>query len=413
MDNRTAARSILTPVLPSPSGRHFVDHRGQPVFWLGDTLWDLFRMYTREEALELLRNRWTKGFNVILVMLLGLDETKTRGAGKVAHLNIESETPWLGNDPLRPNEKYFRHVDSIIRLGEMTGQTFVVGIYHMWHEKVITTANARAWARWVANRYRDVPNLIWCMYPKAEPGFVAVSRELAAGLREGDGGSHLISVHPDPAVASSSFLHDEEWLAFNMIQTWAAFVRIEEMVRIDYTRTPVKPVVMAEGHYEEKQIPKPLTPHDIRKQAWWSQLAGAYHVYGHDRAVIAPREWRQWMDSPGARQVAVFREVITALPAWWTLVPDENLIAAGAGSGFSRNMAARCVDGSWLIAYLSEPSSISLRVDALAPGRRVRAAWIDPRSGEPTDVGIFPAGGTSDFTSPQGWEDAVLLVEPQ
>jgi hypothetical protein len=43
------------------------------------------------------------------------------------------------------------------------------------------------------------------MAPEAKPEFLAVLRDLAAGLRARDGGSHLITFQPDPAPYSSSF----------------------------------------------------------------------------------------------------------------------------------------------------------------------------------------------------------------
>ena len=56
---------------------------------------------------------------------------------------------------------------------------------------------------------------MWSMYPRAEAAYVPVCRALAEGLQEGDGGAHLITVHPDPSPASSNFLHGEPWLASN------------------------------------------------------------------------------------------------------------------------------------------------------------------------------------------------------
>ena len=76
------------------------------------------------------------------------------------------------------------------------------------------------WARWLAGRYRDAPNIVWSMTPEAKPEFVPILRELAAGLREGDGGRHLITFKPDPAPYSSSFIHAEKWLDFDSMQTW-------------------------------------------------------------------------------------------------------------------------------------------------------------------------------------------------
>jgi hypothetical protein len=389
----------------SAGGRHFTDEAGTPVFWLGDTQWELFRLFTPETARRVLADRAAKGFNVILIMLTGVDPAHIGDDRNRSYANLEGELPWVNGDPATPNERYFRTVDRNIRLGAGTGQTFVVGIFHQWHKEIVTVPKARGWARWVAARYRDVPGLVWCMYPKATEEYKPVCRELAAGLREGDGGAHLTTMHPDPSVASSSFMHEEPWLAFNMIQTCVDYDRIVEAVAADYARSPVKPVIMAEGGYEGVEFGKTQTALEIRQQAWWTQLAGGYHVYGHNDAWQAPQEWEKWLDSPGSRDLKVFRDVITSLPEWWKLVPDQSLLAAGTGSGFSLNAAARHSGGHWAVAYLSTPSTVTLLPDPL--DRPCRAAWINPSTGARTPAGS-PAMA---FTTPAGWSDAVLLLE--
>ncbi len=402
---------VISPIRISPNGRYFVNQDGAPVFWLGDTQWELFRQCTMDQALRILRDRQAKGFNVILIMLTGVDHGAFDPNRPAPYTNLDGELPWVDGDPLRPNEAYFRRVDDMIRLGEQTGQTFVVGVYHQWHAGIITLEKARAWARWVARRYRDVPNLIWSMYPRAEPGYMPVCRELAAGLQEGDGGTHLISVHPDPSVASSSFMHDEEWLAFNMIQTCVDYDRIHEAVTADFRRAPAKPVVMAEGGYEGGEFGKLQTAHHIRKQAYWTQLAGGHHVYGHNEAWQAPRSFEAWIDAPGSRHLRVFKDIITAQEGWWDLIPDQMLFAGGAGSGYSLNVAARSADGRWAMVYLSEPSTVTLRLEPIAPNGRVVATWVNPASGDRMPAGNHEVHGVVSFTCPSGWEDAVLLVE--
>ncbi len=404
--------SPLSPLQVSPNGRYFVDRDNRPTFWLGDTQWELFRLFDADTALRILHNRQAKGFNVILVMLTGVDISQFDPAGSFSYTNLEGEVPWLGYDPLRPIEAYFQHIDPLIRLGEQTGQTLVVGIYHKWHANVITLEKARPWARWVARRYREVPNLIWSMYPNASAEFIPVCRELAAGLQEGDGGSHLICVHPDPSVASSSFLHHDPWLAFNMIQTCIDYDQIPATVSADYALMPAKPVVMAEGGYEGQEFDRLQTPHHIRKQAYWTQLSGGHHVYGHNDAWAFPAAWETWLTAPGAAHLQIFREVITSLAAWWDLVPDLSLFVSGLGSGFALNTAARSASGRWIIAYLSEPSCISLRLDSLVGSTFAQAWWIDPTSGERFSAGTHPISSLAAFETPSGWADAVLLVEP-
>jgi len=83
------------------------------------------------------------------------------------------------------------------------------------------------------------------MTPEATQEFVPILRELAAGLHAGDGGRHLVTFKPDPAPYSSSFIHAEEWLDFNSMQTWNRTDLIYPFVTKDYNLQPVKPVLMA------------------------------------------------------------------------------------------------------------------------------------------------------------------------
>jgi hypothetical protein len=402
--------SLISSLQVSANGRYFIDRQGNPAFWLGDTQWELFRMFNPEQARSILQNRQRKGFNVILIMLTGVEAGLVEKELMAPYVNLEGEVSWSDGDPLKPNEAYFQHVDRMIRLGEETGQTYVVGVFHQWHKDIITLEKARPWARWVAHRYRHVPNLIWSMYPRATPEYIPICRELAAGLQQGDGGRHLISVHPDPSVASSSFLHAEPWLAFNMIQTCIDYDRIWEAVSSDYRRTPVKPVVMAEGGYEGVEFGKLQTAWQIRKQAYWTQLAGGHHVYGHNESWRLPRSWDLWIDAPGSYSLSVFRELITSLPAWWDLIPDQSLFASGTGRGDSLNLAARSAQGDWILVYLSEPCKVSLHTGSLN-GQVKRAWWIDPVRGERTPAEVFQDAGIQAFTTPRGWDDSLLLME--
>jgi hypothetical protein len=64
-----------------------------------------------------------------------------------------------------------------------------------------------------------------------------------------------------------------------------------------------------------------------------------------------------------------------------------------------------------VLAYLSEPGTVSLRLETLTAGKQARAEWINPASGAREPAGMFARTGTEAFTSPPGWEDAVLFVE--
>jgi hypothetical protein len=253
------------------------------------------------------------------------------------------------------------------------------------------------------------------MTPEARQEFVPVLRELAAGLRDGDGGRHLITFKPDPAPYSSSFIHPEPWLDFNSMQVWKSIELIYPFVTKDYNLTPVKPVLMAEGAYEHgSEYGFDVTPLWIRRQAYYSYLAGAHHTYGHNDSWRVLPTWKEALDAPGATQLGILKKTFEGRREWWHLVPDQTVLAAGGvTTGQILNLAARHTDGAWAMVYCGAKASISVAMDKVAAGPgAARACWIDPRTGEQTAVGESPAKGVRSFTTPDGWEDALLILEP-
>ena len=388
----------------SDSGRYFTDYDSKPVFWLGDTQWQLFRSFSLDDAEMTLRNRKRHGFSFIQVMLLGVN----------IEPNLDGEEPFTDSDPLRPNERYFRHIDSVLeRAADIGGVTLVIGIYHKGYaEDCFTEKNAREWARWLASRYRHIPCIIWSMYPAASPEYIPICRELASGLVVGDGGAHLITVHPDPSPATSAALfHDEPWLACNSIQTFKDVELIFPMTTEDYRRTPTKPVVMAEGAYEAGiEYGFDITPLWVRRQAYYSYFAGGHHSYGHNDSWRLNPTWREALDAPGAVQMGVLKKTLESLPEWWTLTPDNSLLASGRRcEGAILTLAARHVSDTWAAVYTGAPAEFVLDLERL-DGSEYDTRWIDPRNGATVTSDRVAADGARTFRLPDGLEDGIFIL---
>jgi hypothetical protein len=392
------------PIKVSENHRYFVDSRGQPVFWLGTTQWQLFREYKLEDAKTILDKTRSHGFAFVQVMLLGV------GDGTAP--NVYGRKPWVNDDPLTPNEAYFKNVDSVVRIAGDNDLVISMTLYHQRYRNRITLEKARRWAKWLAQRYKDTPNIVWSMTPEARPAFVPVLRELAAGLREGDGGRHLVTFKPDPAPYSSSFLHGESWLDFDAMQTWNGVKLIYPMVTKDYHLKPVKPVLMAEGAYEAgTEYGFEVTPLWIRRQAYYSYLAGGHHTYGHNDSWRVLPTWQKALDAPGAVQLGILKKTFLARNQWWLLVPDQTILASGGQTnGEVLHLAARHQDGRWLMVYLADKASFSVDLSQLKAGQG-NAFWVDPKTGDSTAVGQVSSAGVKSFTTPEGWEDALLIVE--
>ncbi len=407
------------PLRVGADGRHFVDSAGEPFFLLGDTQWELVRGYSLAQAELILRTRAAQGFTAVLVMLLSVGASGTAdGPADGSHPNTDGHRPWIDGDPLRPDEGYFRNVDAVVSLAAALGLGVVLGIYHARSGAAnpIQLPNARAWARWLGERYRGAANIVWSMYPRAGEASLAVARELAAGLREGDGGGHLVSVHPDPAPASSGpVFHGEEWLSFDTIQTFSAVEGIPPMIEADRGRVPTKPVVMAEGAYEAGiEYGFPVTPLWVRRQAYYSVLSGASHCYGHNDLWRMWPTWKEALQAPGARQLSVLRGIIAGLPEWWRLEPDRGMLGGPTGGTDSRiiNLAARHPDGAWGLVYLGAGGQATIRMGRASSRGQFAARWIDPRDGTETQAGAVSAPApAATLTAPDGWEDAVLVLE--
>ena len=393
------------PIKASRDGHYFVDSDGKPVFWLGTTQWELFRGYKLEDAKTILEKSHSHGFTFVQVKLLG--------QGDGSRPNAYGEKPLRNDDALTPNEAYFKNVDAVVRAAREQDLVISMSIYHQSYRKHIPLEKARAWAKWLAERYRDAPNIVWSSTPEATKEFVPILRELAAGLREADKSRRLITFKPDPAPApSSSFIHDEEWLDFNSMQVWNAVKQIYPMVTKDYGLKPAKPTLMAEAAYEAgSEYGFEVTPLWVRREAYYSYLAGGHHTYGHNDSWRILPTWKEALDAPGARQMKILRKIYEARSEWWLLVPDQSILSSGGRTeGDVLHLAARHRDGRWAMVYLADKAEFSVDMSKLS-GPELKAFWIDPRSGEELEIGRCASKGTKAFSTPAGWEDSLLVLE--
>ena len=393
----------------SPNGRFFVDQNGKPQFWLGDTQWNLFRSHTFDEAKRIIENRSKIGFTVIQVMLLGFKHK--------IHAPAVNGEAFPDHDPMMPNQAYFSHVESIIELARQHGIVLVIGLDHPTI-RLVNQDTARSYGRWIGERFGKYPNIIWAAtYLVPEGENLAIMREIAQGLHEGDTGHHLITCHPDPAdpVATSGISHHEEWLDFNCIQTFSSIHLIVDAVAADYARIPAKPVVMAEGAYEAgPEYGFEVTPRLIRKQAYLSYFAGGHHSYGHNDNWRVPPTWEASLKAPGAHHLSVLKEFFTNR-RWWEYSPDAALYMestinnANDQTACSKVLASANRDS--VLIYSDRPTTLTFDLEKIPVTSPVTAYWFDPRNGDVLSVADCLSSGLHALSSPAEWEDSLLILE--
>ncbi|MFA7491125.1 MAG: glycoside hydrolase family 140 protein [Mariniphaga sp.] len=425
----------------SDNRRFLVFEDGTPFFYLGDTAWELFHRLNKEETGKYFENRRERGFTVIqAVALAELDGLNTP--------NAEGETPLIDNHPEHPNEKYFAHVDWVIRKAEEKG--LYIGLLPTWGDKwnvkwgegplVFTPENAGVFGRFLGERYKDFKNIIWIIggdRPLEEDVHREILVAMANGLRSGDGGAHLITFHPQGGQGSAQYFHDEEWLDFNMRQNGhnQRFTGVYENISKDYGRTPVKPVMDGEPIYEDHPIEfRPdnfghSISADVRRPLYWNLFSGAFgHTYGHHSVwqmwqpgrnpVNRPlMPWYDAINQPGAAQMQYGRWLLESRP-FLSRIPDNSMIvnheypSSLPGAGVYTFVATRDQEGTYAMIYAPVGRSFQVKMDVIK-GDDVIAWWYNPRNGEATKIGLFPNTGSKEFCPPEKGEvlDWVLVLD--
>jgi len=424
----------------SPDGHYLVYDDGSPFFWLGDTGWELFHRLTYAEIESYLENRSQKGFNVIQAVILA----EMNGLKKP---DRSGRLPFDDLNPDKPNEDYFQFVDSVIQLAG--SKNLYMGLLPTWGDKVtmmwgagpvvFNEENAYRYGLWLGKRYSEYRNIIWILGGDRPPmdennDWRPVWRSMAKGILEATHDKALISYHISGGdMSTSQFIHNEEWLDINMIQSGHGSghdVPIWDLITRDRNLLPVKPVLDSEPNYEDHPVnPWPswnpengyFRDYDVRKQTYRSVFAGACGVtYGHhsiwqfwnpgeEKINYADRYWTEAMDRPGAFQVGYLRKLIESRPQL-TRIPDPSVIENGQGEKGEYCCATRDTDGSYIMVYIPFGKTITVNTRSLK-SKKIYAWWFNPKTAMATPIGKIKNNQSIDFTTPStGFENDWVLV---
>lgn len=395
----------------SDDKRRLVNEDGSAFFYMGDTAWELFHRCSKEETEMYMKDRKAKGFNVVqAVVLAEIDGLNTP--------NAEGEKPFVSNNTLEPNEAYFKHVDWVIAKAEELG--IYIAALPTWGDKwskrwgkgpVVfdNPDKARKYGRYLGERYKNQPNIIWVMGGDRNPEsdlHLEINRAMAEGIKEGDGGKHLMTYHPSGSASSSQWFHNDTWLDFNMLQSGHSVINrlVYNNVSRDYNLKPVKPCLNGEPQYEDipvgfSVLNERFTAYDARQSAYWSVLAGALgHTYGNNNIwqmwtenntpILGARiPWYEAIHQPGALQMGYVRRLFESRP-FLQMIPDQDILADVFGQNKDEIRAARGSDNSFVIVYTPHGNPVHLNLDKFTADT-LSGYWYNPREGLSQKIEAF------------------------
>jgi hypothetical protein len=435
-------QTILPTLQVSPNNRYLQTSEGKPFFWMADTAWIAIERLTREEMVYYFKDRRSKGFNVLQVMVIRELPTK----------NVYGAEPFVDNDATRPlllpaDNNFWTHVDYFV--DEAANYGFYVALVPMWGNAAQKLPKDGSWGRdygvFLANRYGKRTNIVWLNGGDILGSIQTQAWENLGSVLDEMTTNQLITFHPFARSSSSQWFHDRKWLDFNMFQsghrtydqrrerdgpaeTWKGEDNWKYVAE-DLALTPPKPTIDGEPSYED--IPHGLhnaedgywTTPDIRRYQYWSVFAGSFgltfgnnavfqfHAPEHGKGFFWPRGyWKEALDQGGAGQMRHLKDLMLSR-SYFDRVPDQSLVAGENGERYERVIATRGADYAFLYTYTGRAFDV---VGGKIAGDKVKATWMNPRTGEMTVIGDFKNAGVLHFKppgQPENGNDWVLILD--
>jgi len=394
--------------------RFLVKEDDTPFVWIGETNW-FFAKLPPATIDSILNKRQQQGFTIMFVSCRE-ELYNGGGPGNINH----------------PNENWWAYLDEYIQ--KCKKRNMYVGLTLGWYHILMKYSEEELYkfGMWVGDRYKDQNNIVWLTL--GEAGSHARKKTipdtkleaLVKGIRKGDTGNKLLTVHAD-FRRGTSISNDAELSDFNNWQTSQWCCRndlprkddrqwtVWEAITYDYSQRyqgRPKPTLDAEAFYENNKDFCGTSPFIIRRRAYFTMLAGAFgHTYGAGGIWDGLQEGEKCSGSAleavhyvGAEHMGYVSSFFHKLKEdFLKLRPDQSLIRKGNSRNYDLHIqAAKAIDNSFAIIYSASDNPYGLDVSKLNSSATA-GLWYNPRNNtiEPIE---------SSFSN--SIEDSLLIFDP-
>ena len=420
----------------SSNQRFLQFENGEPFFWMGETAWLMPERLNREEVSYYLKTCHEAGFNMVQIQVIN-GVPAYNAYGTPSH---DKQGKLLTEIPY----SYWNHMDYII---DMAAQNDIyIGMVCIWGGLVkagkLNVEQAKTYGRFLANRYKDRPNIVWIIGGDIQGDIKHEVWETLATTIKSIDKNHLMTYHPRGRYTSAHWWSQASWIDFHTFQSghrrygqrmgnkdYPIPDNTEEnnwmYVDSTWAYKPMKPVLDDEPIYEE--IPQGLHDADepfwkacdVRRYAYWSVFAGSCgHTYGHNAIMQFYREgyppayhnkktWTEALHDPGFNQMKYLKYLMLSLP-YFERIPDQSIVLDN-GTNYNRLAATRGTDYLLVYNYTSRDMKIDLRK---ITGNKKNVWWMNTCTGQLTWLGKYDSKVLTFRPHKKGTdiEDGVLIA---
>ena len=433
------------PLQLSKNRRHFAHADGTPFFWLADSWWHgMTKRLAWPEGFERLTgDRKEKGFSVIQFAIgmscdvAPFDARDANEAGHAWHPEFDSINP-----------DYFELVD--LRIRHLVRSGLVPNIVGCWgyYLEAMGIENAKRHWRYLIGRYGAYPvtwtlcgeaTLPWYEYEGTrQRQAIQVQRtgwsEVGRYLREIDPYHRLMTVHPGPNSGKLAPITNMKLVDFLLLQPGHVEQRAmpASLDHLSQARAayPDRPSMIGEACFEGMNAacgPK------VQRFLFWSTVLGGApgYSYGADGLwqmnsrdklfgasplgqVWGNEVWEDVHQWEGSKNVGTGRTILERFP-WWELEPAFELVANENALDYLVPKAAKIPEQLWLVYFpvFVPPWGTPFKLSGLPESERLEASWINPRTGDATEIGRIRIDSSGQWQVPPApiLQDWVLALE--
>ncbi len=385
---------------------------GEPVFLLGDTVYNLFgAAHCELDTTSFMERRTQQGFNLLRVRVPVSPYHPPEGHSA---WQTRRTWPWGGSEQAPRldcfNLDYFHTVDRVVRQAERLDiglemimeawgfetpfnnrSLFLPEWEELWMRYLIARYDAFSclyfWT--LMNEYEYYPDGTFRHTPVADRWAMRMGRWAKSVAQHG----HIISVHNGPREPSFArrFVADPEAINAIMFQHWGTRDRenawlaagIEDQIRTSLDGWGGSAVFSEYGYEHNPDLPllvpshRYCGPEHTRRGAWRGAFCALGVIHGFDNS------WGLYQvldrDQPGLAYLLHLRRFFTEIVPFHTLRPAPELILSAERPAGHHPLALATNGADTVAVYLPTGGTVGL---SLPENRTYTAKWFDPRTGK-------------------------------